>query len=250
MRIRGWKWTLTPQSLTQWLPWLNLDIAVCMYVWIHVNVCLFILTHYYLVCLDLVFDLLRFWSGISVRSVCSVDEKGSPSGNSVTEIIFARSLDMYLMASTSPWRRRTDWINLGLARTVYIHRIWPYIWWFSCQKYRIYTVYIWFWPTLDILDGSIPSTMCARLCVFPRFSWSIPPLLLPVLSCFEAWTTNAVSWPYLHQPLLWLCCRCWAVLRRDCSGWASAIGRRSVLAKTAVRTHTHTHTCWTIRRQL
>ena len=36
---------------------------------------------------------------------------------------------------------------LGLARTVYTHRIWPYIWWFPCQKYHIYTVYIWFWPT-------------------------------------------------------------------------------------------------------
>ena len=40
-------------------------------------------------------------------------------------------------------------IELGLARTVYIHRIWPYIWWFPCQIYRIYTVFIWFWPTLD-----------------------------------------------------------------------------------------------------
>jgi len=39
---------------------------------------------------------------------------------------------------------------VGWARTVYIHRIWPYIWWFFCQNYRIYTVYIWFWPTLQI----------------------------------------------------------------------------------------------------
>ena len=42
------------------------------------------------------------------------------------------------------------YIYIGLARTVYIHRIWPYIWWFPCHKYRIYTVYIWFWPTLYI----------------------------------------------------------------------------------------------------
>ena len=34
---------------------------------------------------------------------------------------------------------------------IYAHRIWPYIWWFPCQKYRIYTVYIWFWPTLFFL---------------------------------------------------------------------------------------------------
>jgi len=26
--------------------------------------------------------------------------------------------------------------------TVYIHRIWPYVWWFPCQKYRIYTPYM------------------------------------------------------------------------------------------------------------
>jgi hypothetical protein len=39
---------------------------------------------------------------------------------------------------------------LGLARAVYIHRIWPYIWWFPCQNYRVYTVYIWFWPTLHV----------------------------------------------------------------------------------------------------
>ena len=26
---------------------------------------------------------------------------------------------------------------VGLARTVYIRRIWSYIWWFPCQKYRI-----------------------------------------------------------------------------------------------------------------
>jgi hypothetical protein len=42
-------------------------------------------------------------------------------------------------------------ICTGLARTVYIHHIWPYIWWFPCQKYRIYTVYIWFWPTLHCI---------------------------------------------------------------------------------------------------
>ena len=30
---------------------------------------------------------------------------------------------------------------LGLARTVYTHRIWPYVWWFPCYKYHMYTVY-------------------------------------------------------------------------------------------------------------
>ena len=32
--------------------------------------------------------------------------------------------------------------HIGLARTVYKHCIWPYIWWYSCQKYCICTVYI------------------------------------------------------------------------------------------------------------
>jgi len=31
---------------------------------------------------------------------------------------------------------------------VYTHHIWPYIWWFSCQKHRTYTVYIWFWAAI------------------------------------------------------------------------------------------------------
>jgi len=37
-----------------------------------------------------------------------------------------------------------------VGQTVYIHRIWPSIWWFPCQKYRTCTVYIWFWPTLSL----------------------------------------------------------------------------------------------------
>ena len=31
----------------------------------------------------------------------------------------------------------------------YVYCIWLYIWWFPCQTRRIYTVYIWFWPTLQ-----------------------------------------------------------------------------------------------------
>jgi len=66
---------------------------------------------------------------------------------------------------TCPWTRR-QWDTLlmrcaahfssfqdaclGLARTVYMHRIWPCTWWSPCQKYRIYTVYTWFWPILHM----------------------------------------------------------------------------------------------------
>jgi hypothetical protein len=47
-----------------------------------------------------------------------------------------------------------NWVNtvhgwsVGLARTVYMYRIWPYIWWFPCQKYRISTVYIYIQNTV------------------------------------------------------------------------------------------------------
>ena len=57
---------------------------------------------------------------------------------------------LYFIFHFTSSRRGVVTLFLGLARTVCIHRIWPYIWWFSCQKYRIYTVYIWFWPTLLI----------------------------------------------------------------------------------------------------
>ena len=32
-------------------------------------------------------------------------------------------------------------LSIELARTVYTHRVWPYVWWSPCQIYRIYTVY-------------------------------------------------------------------------------------------------------------
>jgi hypothetical protein len=67
----------------------------------------------------------------------------------------------------------------GLARTVYIHRIRPYIWWFPCQKYRIYTVYIWFWPTLYLLphgSGGLPAalkhTSASGTCLHNRLDYS------------------------------------------------------------------------------
>jgi hypothetical protein len=33
-----------------------------------------------------------------------------------------------------------DASRLGLTRTVYLHRIWLYIWWFPCQEYRVFAV--------------------------------------------------------------------------------------------------------------
>jgi len=34
------------------------------------------------------------------------------------------------------------WPCLGLARIACIQRLWPYNWWFPCQKYHVYIVYI------------------------------------------------------------------------------------------------------------
>jgi hypothetical protein len=44
---------------------------------------------------------------------------------------------------------------------MYIHRTWPYNWWFPHQKSRIYTVYLWFWPTLYI-----------NIYIYQVFCWS------------------------------------------------------------------------------
>jgi len=45
-------------------------------------------------------------------------------------------------------------ISVGLAKTVYIRIYTPYTWWFLSQKYRMYTVYIWFWPSLYICNAA------------------------------------------------------------------------------------------------
>jgi hypothetical protein len=50
--------------------------------------------------------------------------------------------------------------HLGLATTV-IRCIRPYIWWFSCLKYRVYT-YIWFWPTLATLHLQARGFRCSQ----------------------------------------------------------------------------------------
>ena len=65
---------------------------------------------------------------------------------------------------------------VGLARTVYIHthRTWLYIWWFPCQKYciytGIYTVYIWFRPTLLAWRSIAPTHVCNGKALFCKNS--------------------------------------------------------------------------------
>ena len=62
-------------------------------------------------------------------------------------------------------------VQIGLARTVYIRRIWPYIWWFPCQIYHTYTAYLWFWPTLCILHSTDVSNHKDGLLTYGDGSW-------------------------------------------------------------------------------
>jgi len=62
--------------------------------------------------------------------------------------------------------------HIGLARTVYVRRIWPYIWWLPSQKYRMYTVYTWFWPT----QWWFP---CQKPCIYNVYTWSWPTQNIP-----------------------------------------------------------------------
>jgi len=62
---------------------------------------------------------------------------------------------------------------IGFTRTVYMHRIWPYMWWFPCQKCRIYVVYIWSWPS------------AASAALFTIHNWTVCSLFLPGSSRLE-----------------------------------------------------------------
>ena len=54
-----------------------------------------------------------------------------------------------------------DGSYVGLAKTVYFHRILPYNWWYPCQKCRVYTVYIWFRSTLLTRTSKEKGQACA-----------------------------------------------------------------------------------------
>jgi len=62
------------------------------------------------------------------------------------QITFAAMQELEFMYCTLnsavPWMRAVYHSYLGLARTVYIGRMWSHIWSHPCQKYRIYTVHI------------------------------------------------------------------------------------------------------------
>ena len=75
-----------------------------------------------------------------------------------------------------PMRTQAHIYRVG--QNFYIHHIWPYIWWFPCQKYRIHTVYIWFGPTLHIytLITACPAGLAPWSGLRPLIC---PPLLVP-----------------------------------------------------------------------
>jgi hypothetical protein len=90
--------------------------------------------------------------------------------------------------------------KIGLARTIYKHRIWPYIWWFPCQKYRIYTVYIGFWPTLRMC-------FCACRCSSLHTSGCLGGGVGKKRACKTCYChPTTPSWS--GCPLWWVCCHC------------------------------------------
>jgi hypothetical protein len=95
------------------------------------------------------------------------------------------------------YARLCVWI--GLVRIVCLHRIWPYIWWFPCQKYRTYTVfiYIWFWPTLRMNHAHLPCASVMRIsharCV--SCAWPIPASGSATLAAVHVCAYFTLPWP-------------------------------------------------------
>jgi hypothetical protein len=72
---------------------------------------------------------------------------------------------------------------VGLARTVKIQRIWPYIWSFPCQKCCIHTIFTWFWPTLHICLRRFLLPCSLHLSLLLCSHTFIPPVLYICPSC-------------------------------------------------------------------
>jgi len=56
----------------------------------------------------------------------------------------------------SPDQSTVHAVCVGLASTVYIHRVWPYLWWIPCPKYQIYTVYIYIFLFIYLYGSGQP----------------------------------------------------------------------------------------------
>ena len=100
----------------------------------------------------------------------------------------------------------TVYLVISVPKKPEIHRIYmvlansTYIWWSPCQKYRIYTVYmynIWFWPTLLIYCWHPPRPARSMT------SWlQAPPTIGPwtpwrsISQILGLWRTQGVFWKW------------------------------------------------------
>ena len=124
---------------------------------------------------------------------------------------------------------------IGLARTVYIHRLWPYVWWFPCQNYRIYTVYIWSWPTQNM------SVFQACSCfVVPKNSnctAMVGHRALPTVIEIQGYRQVANHWNSHNKRFVHI----FKAVLVDAHTCAAIDAVATAAAHT--HTHTHTHTC-------
>jgi hypothetical protein len=86
---------------------------------------------------------------------------------------------------------------VGLARAVYMHVLWPHIWWFPCQEYCIYTVNIWFWPTLVMSNLLIAPSVF--LCSYNHEHAYVG--LTPTINMHHIWPYVLRKMIYLHTTL-------------------------------------------------
>ena len=111
---------------------------------------------------------------------------------------------------------------VGLARTVYIRRIWPYIVYFPCHKYHIYTVYIWFWPTLVMCTCMHWLLWFAIL----RILYAVRTNAIIATRRWALWRTHALmptNLLYALVPTISLCAQDWCTCDGEGRRWAGRI---------------------------
>ena len=76
---------------------------------------------------------------LSLRSI-----RLSTSTDGVTAHLLTAHLLTAWQTTCTCWAvsRQNVCVVYSFTSTVYIHRMWPYIWWCACPKYHIYTAYI------------------------------------------------------------------------------------------------------------
>jgi hypothetical protein len=147
-----------------------------------------------------------------------------------------------------------------------------YIWWFPCQKYRIHTVYLWFWPTLHILHVHIEGAMYIR-CIHGMFGrrftkWTVMHGVYrqfwPTLRIMHTYQGNHIHlvytrsfWQENHQTygITWyIHIQFWPdlrirTLRERSVAFACKVNVRHIFYLLHIHTHTHmyTYTCFKLQ---